>query len=254
MHNICLSINVTVLSAFLKPICSYQQTPHYTLLPCSYFSSLCTGSRPLGSIQATSHILTHLQDAFQFLSPLHRLCPFVYVPLNESFIAVTQVLFMYFYLKCVLLFDELLLRRGLNHTKSIECACTFGCVGLCLRVFQIWWHGSVLFLKRYVGASEAHGSSCCVPSYFPGSVSIWLYAGCSSETPRRLKTQSRYPGPSGCFASLGCFLVPGHSPHPHFVDLSGYSGSVLALPLKELQSGSMAFVMNWLAASGYWEL
>lgn len=115
-----------------------------------------------------------------------------------------------FLLKCVLLFDELLLRWGLNHTKSIECACRFGCVGLCLRVFQIWWHGSVHFLKRYVGAFEAHGSSCCVPSYFPGSVSIWLYAGCSSETPRQLKTQSRYPGPSGCFASLGCFLVPGH--------------------------------------------
>lgn len=89
---------------------------------------------------------------------------------------------------------------------------------MCLCVY-VWMHGFVLvcvdlvacctslcfFLKRYAGVFEARGSSCCVPSCFPASVSTWPRAGCSLETPPQPENQPRCPAPSGRFASSGCF-------------------------------------------------
>lgn len=148
------------------------------------------------------------------LCHLHRLCVFVFESLNESFIVVTCVWLCISTLKVCLMFFFLaaVMKRSLNHTldtQSIECVlCVYsmcGCMGLCLCVL-IWLHVciSVLLLKHYVEVSEAHGSSCCVPSYFPASVSTWPCAGCSPEILPRLENQPGRPGPSGCFASSGC--------------------------------------------------
>lgn len=65
---------------------------------------------------------------------------------------------------------------------TIECVCVYmcGCVGLCLCCVQIRLNVyiSVLSFTRSAEVSEAHGSSCCVPSCFPASVSTWPCAGC----------------------------------------------------------------------------
>lgn len=182
-----------------------QQTPHQKPF-CfqSFFSSLCTRGWSVCQAvsQATSHILTHLQYAFQFFSHsvrlrcLHRLFALFCMSLDESLAVAMRVQLMYFYLKhvCCCFFmgsrSAVVAARSLNRTldiQSIECACICRCMDawVCARVLFFFLLGCVRlcaffpFLKRYVEVSEAHGSSCCVPSYFPASVSTWLCAGYS---------------------------------------------------------------------------
>lgn len=167
--------------------------------------------------QATSHILTHLHKAFQFFSPLIVLVLFtghvrLCVSSNESFIIVACAQFTHFYLKSV--FDGFLLRRLLSwrchwirhkvhnlfavfliYADAWVCACVRVRLTVCI---------SVLFLKRYVGVFGAHGSSCCVPSYFPACVSTWLHVGCSPEIPPQPESRPGCPVPSGHFVSSGC--------------------------------------------------
>jgi len=107
-------------------------------------------------------------------------------------------------------YSAVVMARSLNltsDTHSIECVGVFmcGCMGLCSYVY-IWLHVCIsvlfspFFLKRFAGVFEAHGSSCCVPSYFPASVSTWLCAGCSPSTPPQPENQPGRPAPSGCSA------------------------------------------------------
>lgn len=137
-----LSISAQLSSQHIKSICLPTNTSLNTFCPSlilvAYVQEAEVSARQVS--QATSHILTHLQYALQFFSrlcPLHRFRPFV------SFIVVTRVQFMYFYLNVVLLcccffngFSFCFVVRSLNHTQSIECACVcmFGCMGLCLCV------------------------------------------------------------------------------------------------------------------------
>lgn len=106
------------------------------------------------------------------------------------------------------------------------------------------FYAIVLFLKRSWGVSEARGSSCCVPSYFPASVSTWRCAGCLPGTPRRPARQPRFPS-----ASSGCFSAPGCRPLPRFASL--FDSSPPQEPLPGATAGSAE---GPPAASGGWRL
>lgn len=173
-----------------------------------------TGSVP--DNQSYPHAFTiHIpvSQSSTHLFPCHRLCAFVSLN-NSVFIVVTIVQFLYFYLKkCVWCFSFLVLpaviERSLNihwvHNLQNVFVCICGCVGLCMCMW-IRLHEciSALPLKHCVEVFEAHGSSYCVPSYCPASVSTWPRAGCSPEVLPQPENQPDCPASSGCFASSDC--------------------------------------------------
>ncbi len=205
-------------SQHIKSICfpNKHLTKHFcpSLILVAYVQEVEVSARQYPRQPAISSHIYSMHSSFSVLcsslSSSQDVCICVCIFEWELYCCHMSAIHVFLYLKVFFMgFCSVVVTvRSLNHTldtQSIECACVYvcGCVSLCLCVWiRLHVCISVLFLRRYVGVFEAHGSSCCVPSYFPASVSTWPRAGFPPETPPQPESQPGCPAPSG--RSSGC--------------------------------------------------